>query len=100
MGISFYFKNKFTGRNALVDRLANWFIHGIIGVAKILPYRFRVPAFGVFGAKVLGPIAGYRKIIKSNLDLVMPELSAAEKKPDFQWRNGQYVPCVDRNLCA
>ena len=51
---------------------------GVIGVALALPYRWRVPVFGWIVARLVAPLAGWPKRIRSNLALVWPEVPQAE----------------------
>ena len=51
---------------------------GLIRVLRILPYRRRVAIMGVFASRFVGPLAGYRRRVRDNLKLVMPDLSQAE----------------------
>lgn len=50
----------------------------VLGVLALLPYAWRIPALGWLGARVIGPAAGLRKRIRSNLAHVLPDLPAAE----------------------
>lgn len=49
----------------------------IIGVMRLLPYRWRVPAMGWFSRTVLGPLALNRRV-RENLRHVFPDLPPAE----------------------
>lgn len=51
----------------------------VLGYVGRKPYDARVAWFGRFSAKFLGPIAGYKRRILKNLDLIHPEMSAADK---------------------
>ncbi len=62
----------------LRDRIANGAFLAVMGLARILPYRRRVPAMGWFFAHVLGPLAGWRRRIRANLAMARPDLSEAE----------------------
>ncbi|WP_449044298.1 lysophospholipid acyltransferase family protein [Paracoccus versutus] len=62
----------------LRDRIANGAFLAVMGLARILPYRRRVPAMGWFFAHLLGPLAGWRRRIRANLAIARPDLSAAE----------------------
>ena len=53
-------------------RATVWLLHRI-------PYRWRVPFGGWVFANVIAPVAGYRRRIRANLDLVLPDLPAPEK---------------------
>jgi len=52
---------------------------GVLGYAARKPYAERVAWFGWFLTKVLGPVAGYRKRVLDNLDLIHPQMSATDK---------------------
>lgn len=62
----------------LRDRLANGAFLAVIGLARLLPYRRRLPAAGWFFAHVLAPLAGWRRRIRDNLALARPDLDRAE----------------------
>lgn len=64
----------------LRDRLANGAFLAIMGLARLIPYRQRIPAMGWLFAQVLGPLAGWRKRIRANLALARPDLSAREMR--------------------
>lgn len=49
----------------------------VIGTARLLPYRWRVPAMGAFSRFVLGPLAMNRRI-RANLRHVWPDLPRAD----------------------
>ncbi len=63
---------------ALRDRIANGAFLAIMGLARILPYEYRIALMGWFFAHVLGPLAGWRGRIRDNLALARPELSPHE----------------------
>jgi KDO2-lipid IV(A) lauroyltransferase len=58
----------------LQDRL----IVALIWVLLRLPYRVRVPLCGWVMTWVIAPLAGYRRRIRDNLALILPDLPAAE----------------------
>lgn len=62
----------------LRDRIANAAFLAIMGLARALPYKRRVPAIGWFFAWVLGPLAGWRKRIRTNLAMARPDLTPQE----------------------
>ncbi|MCA2013377.1 lysophospholipid acyltransferase family protein [Cereibacter sphaeroides] len=51
----------------------------VIGAAKQVPYRWRVPFMGWFSRTVLGPLAMNRRV-RANLDHVFPDMSDADKR--------------------
>lgn len=64
----------FPFRHWLQDRL----LRGLIWLLLRLPYRWRVPLCGWVLARVIAPVAGYRKRVRQNLALVLPDLPAQE----------------------
>lgn len=60
--------------------MQNLAIRGVIAVAMALPYHRRVPFMGWVMARVVAPIAGWRKRVRDNLALIMPEMPDAEVK--------------------
>lgn len=65
-------------RPSLTDRLANMVFLAVMGLARMLPYRRRIPTVGWLFAHFLGPLAGWRGRIRANLALARPDLSADE----------------------
>ncbi len=64
----------FSLRHWLQDRAYRALIGGLL----LLPYRLRVPLCGWVVSRVLAPLAGYRRRIRDNLALVLPDLPKAE----------------------
>ena len=64
----------FNLRHWLQDRA----LRGLIWLLLRLPYRWRVPLCGWVLSRVIAPLAGYRKRIRDNLALVLPDLPKAE----------------------
>lgn len=62
----------------LRDWLENAVIQGLIRGLLLLPYRWRVPLCGWVMSRVVAPVAGYRRRIRSNLALILPDLPASE----------------------
>jgi Kdo2-lipid IVA lauroyltransferase/acyltransferase len=62
-------------RNQLVDTVNDAVLRGLIGAARLLPYRWRIPFFGWASAWIIAPIAGWRSRIRNNLRLVAPDLA-------------------------
>lgn len=56
----------------------NLFLRGLIGLAALVPYRWRVPAMGWLVSRVLGPMAGFEKRVRDNLKLACPDLPQDE----------------------
>jgi Kdo2-lipid IVA lauroyltransferase/acyltransferase len=63
-------------------RLAHWLqdrvIRALIWLLLCLPYRWRVPACGWVMSRIIAPLAGYRRRIRRNLALILPDLPQAE----------------------
>jgi len=68
----------------LSDRL----LRGLIGAALALPYSWRIPATGWLFARLLGPLAGYRRRAETQLAAIWPDRSAA-------WRRQTATRCLD-----
>lgn len=64
-----------TWRYRVQDWLAGLLLEGL----GTLSYRQRIAFLGWLGAYVIGPIAGLRKRVRRNLDLVMPDLPRSER---------------------
>ncbi|MBU3030845.1 lysophospholipid acyltransferase family protein [Paracoccus marinaquae] len=62
----------------LRDRLANAAFLAVIRLARMLPYHRRLPAAGWFFARILAPLAGWRRRIRENLALTRPDLDRTE----------------------
>ncbi|WP_347313076.1 lysophospholipid acyltransferase family protein [Defluviimonas sp. SAOS-178_SWC] len=60
------------------DRLTNAAARAVIGLARALPYRTRVPVAGRIVSRVVAPLAGWRRRIRDNLALACPDLPPAE----------------------
>jgi len=63
-------------------RLDHWLqdrvLRGLIWSLLRLPYRWRVPLCGWVMARVIAPVAGYRRRVRDNLALILPDLPADE----------------------
>lgn len=63
-------------------RLGDWLqgavLRALIGGLLLLPYRLRVPLCGWVMARVIAPVAGYRKRVRDNLALILPDMPRAE----------------------
>jgi KDO2-lipid IV(A) lauroyltransferase len=64
--------NPLKGRTA--HYVSNVIITGLIRLALILPYTWRVRMFGAVVANFIGPLVGYRRRALENLHHVFPEL--------------------------
>ena len=52
-------------------------LRSMIGAARALPYRWRVPFFGWLMRRLIAPLAGYNKRVSDNLALIWPDLPRA-----------------------
>lgn len=66
------------GRRGPKDFVANAAIRAIIGLALVVPYRFRVPMAGWIVSRLVSPLVGYSRRVKENLAHVMPDLPPDE----------------------
>ncbi|MDZ4094708.1 MAG: lysophospholipid acyltransferase family protein [Paracoccaceae bacterium] len=66
------------GRFRLDHWLQDRVLRGLIWGLLRLPYTLRVPLCGWLMAHVIAPLAGYRKRVRDNLALVLPDLPQAE----------------------
>ncbi len=62
----------------LTERLIGALLVAPIRMARLLPYRMRVPFVGWAVSSVLGPLAGYRRRVRENLAYARPDLSPEE----------------------
>ena len=75
------------------ERLIGAALKAPLMLARALPYRWRVPVAGWLTARVLAPLAGYRKRVRDNLRFACPDLPEAEIRrlsiavPDNAGRN-------------
>lgn len=67
-----------TPRRGRAEYLQNLAIRAFIGFAMMLPYKPRVRLIGWVMSAIVAPIAGWRKRIRNNLALVMPDMPEAE----------------------
>lgn len=68
----------------LLNRLLAWFVLGLIGIMRVLPYRTRISIMGKVASRIIGPLAGYRRRVENNLALVAPEISATDANRIFR----------------
>lgn len=59
--------------------LENIALRGILGVASLIPYRWRVPAMGRL-VSLLGSVVGFDRRVRENLELTCPELDQKDVK--------------------
>ncbi|WP_371171455.1 lysophospholipid acyltransferase family protein [Aliiroseovarius sp. 2305UL8-7] len=55
-------------------------LSAVLNLPRLLPYRWRLPTVGWLAARVIGPVAGYDKRIRSNLALTCPNMSDSDAK--------------------
>ncbi len=71
-----------TGKTTDASRWKHWLqdraTAALLGLGALLPYRARMALMGWLGAYVIGPVAGLRNRIRSNLALVAPDLPRNE----------------------
>lgn len=67
-----------TDSPSIKDRVSNAAFVLVMTFAKLLPYPRRIAAVGWLFAHVLGPMAGWRKRIRTNLKHARPDLSPTE----------------------
>lgn len=63
-----------------LERLEFSVIRVILGCVHLMPYRRRIAALGWVMQHVIAPVAGYNRRVRENLELVVPELSADQRK--------------------
>lgn len=63
---------------SLVDRLTDLAFRKLIGLALKLPYERRLTVVGWVVARIVAPLAGYRRRVRDNLARVRPDLPRAE----------------------
>ena len=77
----------------LADTALGVAIYAPIALARLLPYRWRIPAMGWMTSRIIAPLAGYDRRVRDNLAHVMPDLPEAEVRrlmravPDNAGRN-------------
>jgi KDO2-lipid IV(A) lauroyltransferase len=59
--------------------LSNLVIVGLIKLALMLPYAIRVRMMGVAVARIIGPLAGYKRRALDNLALIWPDMPAMQR---------------------
>ena len=65
-------------RIPLRERLIGMALVAPLRVARLLPYRRRVPVMGWITSRLLGPLAGYGQRVRDNLAHVRPDLPEPE----------------------
>lgn len=62
------------------DFALNALLRGVLGVAYLMPYPMRVRAMGWLTARVFGPLTGFEKRARAQLDYIWPELPPARRQ--------------------
>ncbi|VAV88882.1 Lipid A biosynthesis lauroyl acyltransferase [hydrothermal vent metagenome] len=84
--------NKKRGQ-LLRDKATGFALLAPLRIARILPYKWRLPFLGWLTARVISPLAGYTKRIRANLAHVLPDLPESDiqnlirRVPDNAGRN-------------
>jgi KDO2-lipid IV(A) lauroyltransferase len=65
-------------RDGWKDAVVNAVIRALLAVLLALPYRWRVPLTGWIAARVVAPLAGWRRRIRDNLSHVCPDMPEHE----------------------
>ncbi|MDA8746730.1 lysophospholipid acyltransferase family protein [Litoreibacter sp.] len=69
-----------SGRKGALEFVSNAAIRTIIGLALLIPYKWRVPIAGWIVSRFVAPFAGYSRRIRDNLSHVCPDLPESEVK--------------------
>lgn len=69
--------SKLSARKQASYFAGNIALRGLLGLAALVPYRWRVPTMGRL-VRALGPIVGFDRRVRENLALTCPELADAE----------------------
>lgn len=86
-------KSKDSFLSRAEEYTVNLVLRGLIGLALLLPYRWRIPAMGWLMSRIIAPLAGYTRRVRENLALTMPDLPEREVRrlmrrvPDNAGRN-------------
>lgn len=59
-------------------RVGYFFTRLALGALMLLPYRARIPATGWLVAHIFGPLAGFKKRVRHNLAITMPDMDKLE----------------------
>ena len=62
------------------DYFIDLLIRGLFALLLALPYKWRVPLMGWIMARVVAPLAGFTKRIRSNLTYTCPDMPPSEVK--------------------
>lgn len=68
------------GLRAAGDRVTDLLLRALLAVARYMPYRRRVAFTGALAARVIAPLAGYRRRALANLALIHPDWPEARRK--------------------
>ncbi|AHM05532.1 Lipid A biosynthesis lauroyl acyltransferase [Roseibacterium elongatum DSM 19469] len=67
-------------RTDWLDRLSDAAFRGTVAAIRLVPWRWRIPAMGAFMARIVGPIAGYRRRAEAHLAYIYPDMPPAERR--------------------
>ncbi|NNF71823.1 MAG: lysophospholipid acyltransferase family protein [Rhodobacteraceae bacterium] len=62
------------------DFTQNAAIRAVLGVAKVIPYRWRVPFVGWVVSRLIAPLAGWDKRVMRHLEYACPDMPAEEMR--------------------
>ena len=62
----------------ITDRVTDAAARGLIGLGRLMPYRWRVPTMGWITSRILAPLTGWNRRVRENLGLIQPDLSPRE----------------------
>ncbi|MEI4262825.1 lysophospholipid acyltransferase family protein [Roseovarius sp. D0-M9] len=70
--------DKDPAKDPLMQRASEYTVNlalrALIGLAGLMPYRWRIPALGWMTSRLVAPLAGYTDRVRENLALAMPDL--------------------------
>jgi Kdo2-lipid IVA lauroyltransferase/acyltransferase len=74
-----------TGRDeapqgSLTDWIVDLLVRGLLGIARNLPYERRIPFMGWVMARLIAPVAGYRRRAMAHLAATHPAMTKAERR--------------------
>ncbi len=69
-----------TTTTQLKDRIIDLMLRGLISLALLLPYPWRVQLMGWLMTHVIGPMAGYRRRALANLAYIYPNMGLAARR--------------------
>jgi KDO2-lipid IV(A) lauroyltransferase len=67
-------------RQTVYDWTVNRLLRLVLGAAMLLPYDRRVAFVGAVTRRVIAPLAGYHRRSRANLEMIFPDLPAADRE--------------------